>query len=268
MGELDSSPFDASPARESRPKTFGVKVFGEPVELGTVIWRYLSLTKFVSLLDRRALHFARADKLGDRFEGSMSRANLAMRPFLFQAVPEPSRERLADQLSMLRRAQLLRTFLNCWTSEDHESVAMWRQYVGDRDGVAVRSTVGQLMESIGEFEAPILVGRVTYLDYASQPIPEGNLFAPWFHKRLGFAAEHEVRAVVQFMDWTDQNEPISTPYAEEGVYVPVDLARLVNEVRVSPASAPWFVDLVRAVVTKWGLTLETRQSDLLGDPVY
>jgi hypothetical protein len=145
---------------------------------------------------------------------------------------------------------------------------MWRQYVGDRDGVAIRSTVGQLMESIEEYEAPILVGSVTYLDYEREPIPENNLFAPWFHKRLGFAAEHEVRAVVQFMEWTSQNEPISTPYAEEGVYVPVDLARLVAEVRVSPTSAPWFVDLVKAVVARWGFTFDARQSALLGDPVY
>ena len=44
-----------------------------------VVWRYMDFTKFVSLLDRRALFFARAHKLGDPFEGTMTRANLEER---------------------------------------------------------------------------------------------------------------------------------------------------------------------------------------------
>jgi hypothetical protein len=124
------------------------------------------------------------------------------------------------------------------------------------------------MMALGEFEVPILVGKVRYLDYQSAAMPENNLFAPWFHKRLGFATEHEVRAVAQFMEWTTQNEPVSTPYAERGVEVPVDLVGLISELRVSPTSSPWFVDLVNAVLAKWELPLEGRQSDLLGDPVH
>ena len=36
----------------------------------------MSFTKFVSLLTRKALFFARADKLGDPFEGSLSQLNV------------------------------------------------------------------------------------------------------------------------------------------------------------------------------------------------
>lgn len=39
----------------------------------------MDFTKFVSLLAKRALYFARADKLGDPFEGSFSQANIATR---------------------------------------------------------------------------------------------------------------------------------------------------------------------------------------------
>ena len=41
-----------------------------------VLWRYMDFTKFVSLLDRSALFFARADKLNDPFEGSVSIINM------------------------------------------------------------------------------------------------------------------------------------------------------------------------------------------------
>ena len=38
----------------------------------------MDFTKFVSLLDKRALFFAGADTLGDPFEGSVSPINAAM----------------------------------------------------------------------------------------------------------------------------------------------------------------------------------------------
>jgi hypothetical protein len=34
------------------------------------VWRYMSLTKFVSMLDTKSLYFSRTDKLSDPFEGS------------------------------------------------------------------------------------------------------------------------------------------------------------------------------------------------------
>jgi hypothetical protein len=39
------------------------------------LWRYMDLSKFIALLQDRALYFARADKLGDPFEGSSPKKN-------------------------------------------------------------------------------------------------------------------------------------------------------------------------------------------------
>ena len=41
-----------------------------PDEPDSSIWRYLDFTKLVSLLETRALHFSRADLLGDPYGGS------------------------------------------------------------------------------------------------------------------------------------------------------------------------------------------------------
>ena len=38
----------------------------------TKVWRYMTFTKFMSLVDRSALYFARVDRLGDPFEGSFT----------------------------------------------------------------------------------------------------------------------------------------------------------------------------------------------------
>ena len=48
-----------------------------------VLWRYMDFTKFISLLDTSSLFFARADKLGDLFEGTYSRVNMALQPILY-----------------------------------------------------------------------------------------------------------------------------------------------------------------------------------------
>src|ERR1700730_7601931 len=41
----------------------------------TRLWRYMDLSKFVALIQTAKLHFARADTLGDPFEGSVPRLN-------------------------------------------------------------------------------------------------------------------------------------------------------------------------------------------------
>jgi hypothetical protein len=43
-------------------------------DITTPIWRYMNFTKFVSMLTSHALHFARADTLGDPIEGTLPRA--------------------------------------------------------------------------------------------------------------------------------------------------------------------------------------------------
>ena len=57
-------------------------VFNPPPD-DAILWRYMDFTKFVSLLEKQALFFARADKLGDSFEGSLSQVNKTLRPTTF-----------------------------------------------------------------------------------------------------------------------------------------------------------------------------------------
>jgi hypothetical protein len=58
-------------------------VFESPGDPDIPLWRYMDLAKLVSLLDRGALWFARADLLGDRFEGSYGAANARLRPEVY-----------------------------------------------------------------------------------------------------------------------------------------------------------------------------------------
>jgi hypothetical protein len=55
-------------------------------EDSNIIWRYMDFTKFVSLLDRSALFFARADKFKDQFEGSWTKKNFERMTTAFKGV--------------------------------------------------------------------------------------------------------------------------------------------------------------------------------------
>lgn len=44
-----------------------------------ILWRYMDFVKFISLLETNTLFFARADKLGDPFEGSFPKKNATVR---------------------------------------------------------------------------------------------------------------------------------------------------------------------------------------------
>ena len=74
-------------------------IFEKPDNENAKIWRYLDFTKFVSMLEKKALFFVRADKLGDQFEGSFSKANLELRP---KSTIRHLKERLDNFLKSIR----------------------------------------------------------------------------------------------------------------------------------------------------------------------
>ena len=48
------------------------EVFRQPDDPTSNVWRYMDFTKYAAMLESSSLYFARIDKLGDPFEGSMT----------------------------------------------------------------------------------------------------------------------------------------------------------------------------------------------------
>src|SRR4029077_13607148 len=105
------------------------------------IWRYLDFTKFLSLLESKALYFASPETIAqsDPFEGLYTRANLAAEKIPFEAIPEEFRKQspaYADKQTYenvvvrgfqsgreyTKRMRAL-TFVNCWHISEYESAA-------------------------------------------------------------------------------------------------------------------------------------------------
>lgn len=253
----------------------------------TKLWKYVSLTKLASMLESKSLHFARADKFNDPFEGSWTKNRAPMVQVDDKGVPvwpqppqgELERMMRGHETPEYREAKWKHNresaALDCWHLSEHESTAMWQVYA--RRGIAIRSTFGRLIDAIpkgvpGDGTNPVYVGSVQYMDYEKATMPEGNSFWPFVHKRLSFSHESEVRGVIYAVGSkmiTYEGFGIREPgVPEAGFLVPVKLVTLIEAVHVAPGSPAWEAKAIEAVVRRFGLAVPVTQSSLDANPFF
>ncbi len=260
-------------------------VFEKPEDENVAIWRYLDFTKFVSLLDRRALFFVRADKIAelDPFEGMYTKFNIAIDNLRFEDIPHAvlNKKGIKDKVVFdgLRTAQInLREhvkntrhliIINSWNISGHESAAMWKIYLKSDEGVAIQSTYKKLCKSLkAHADDEIYIGKVKYIDYESDIIPYGNSLAPFLYKRKSFEYEQELRALIGKSPQTKGGLDWSRELFEFGQYVSVDLEILLDKIFVSPTAPQWFYELVVSMTDKYDIDVEVKQSSLAEPEFY
>jgi hypothetical protein len=238
-----------------------------PLNENRTIWRYLDFTKFVSLLETQQLYFPRADQFEDPYEGTWSSAgvrwlrnsqqNGGSPPYAFARADE----KLISCTDQMRKEM----FISCWTASEHESAAMWKLYLKSNEGVAIRSDSNTLGTVLERSSLAIGISMVQYIDYDNTVISFRNSFFPFVHKRLSFAHESELRAII----WAilDVNQPQIQDGATS-VSVEVAVEELVKSVRVSPTAPTWFGQLVEQVAQRYGLTAPVDRSTLYDRPLF
>ncbi len=110
-------------------------------------WRYVDLSRFLSLLVTRSLFFARADLLGDKFEGSISQATIESYNNPRSPVSLPA---FQDTLKRLREALRRNVAVSCWHIAECESFPMWAVYAERGSGIAIRSTYSRMAKSLAK----------------------------------------------------------------------------------------------------------------------
>lgn len=152
-------------------------------------------------------------------------------------------------------------YSNCWTKSDVDEYVLWNSYASLRDGVAIKSTVENLIMSLDPAdERSVYVSDVQYIDYESdytfqKTFGIANMLAPHFSKRKFFESEKEMRALYLDGDGRFNNTPA-------GLYFKVDLNRLIDCVYVAPFSYPWFPDVVKQLLERHGLNKEVKKSGI------
>lgn len=241
-----------------------------PPDPQTRIWRYMDFTKFVATVEYSGLFFARCRQFDDPFEGSFPRANQSIRRESLVSsglTPELISNRLSSRSAFYQWCRHW-VLVNCWHMGPCESAALWRLYGKTEDAICIVSTYQRLRDCL---PAEIDIGEVTYIDYDAETLEEGNLYFPFVHKRLSFAHEQELRALIWETNWPRTPEGgVDTAYIppDPGRWVPCDLSGLVQLVRVAPEAPDWLLDLVRRVAGRYGLRAEVRRSSLDEAPFF
>ena len=250
-------------------------LFVQPENEDVRVWRYMDFTKLVSLIDSQCLYFTRADKLGDPFEGSWPKMNVAAR----QAIDEYRLSCLPLEYrdGFLKSRELIKPSLsdgpqyyavNCWHVNEHESAAMWKLYLKSDEGIAIQSTYKKLRDAIIDDET-VYLGLIKYIDYDHDSIEvANNMFSPFLHKRKSFEHEKEVRALIAKMPMECNDVGIYQDTIANGVKIRVDIELLIEKIYVAPSTPDWFSELIRAVVQRYEYHLEVVHSKLDEQAVF
>lgn len=226
----------------------------------STVWRYLDFTQFMSILERESIWFSNIREFEDPYEGTIPKKNVKDEIDIITNeidIQRETAERVHNEVTSGNKYSS-GNYVNCWILNNHESAALWEQYIDSNEGVALSTTVNSLESSVSDDEFQTTYGKVEYIDYQNERIPSGRL-PTLYHKRKSFEHENEYRASFSI---TDEENP------DPGKYVPVDIDELIDQVYLSPTSQDWFYDQVDSVLRTYNIDCELVQSDILSDPVY
>ena len=219
-------------------------------ELGRNLWRYMSFTKFLWLIQNRKLWFSRADKLNDPWELALAGDQLdhviLRRPIspLAGSVPE---EPIMERARRINKQWRETTYISCWSSSDHESYALWRIFCGSSDGVAIRCPTYTLTRAF----TGISWYAVTY-DEPGTEIRTPSATGLATRKRLMFQYEHEVRAII--------NDATGLPVTQHefGCTCDFDVEKLISSIAVHPEADSTLMDAVIRAVRDYAPSLSDK----------
>jgi len=229
------------------------------------VWRYLTLPRFASLVHDKALYFARADRLGDPFEGSLPHLNVVQRRQLVESGQfTEGAVREWEQLTALMPRW---SYVSCWHRSEHESTAMWELYGGKGPSVALVTRYRDLAAAL---PGDVMLGEVAYVDYREDAIPNTNAFYPLMHKRVAYRHEREVRAILfrpppgEPGDGVDLSK-VSTPH---GHRVGTDIRRLLRRVVLCPSASLQDLETVERLLASVDLSPLLERSALADEPHF
>ena len=243
-------------------------VFNSPDD-NAVLWRYMDFTKFVSVLDKKALFFVLPKRLGDPFEGAFPMGNkvLYLNAF-YEAHNSQMSEENFRKLRDFQKSWQPFTLISCWHESPHESAAMWKSYSRETDGIAIKTDFNSFKRSLISPE-DIYVGKINYIDYESHAIPEDNAFSPLLYKRQDFKYEEEVRAITTMLPNSGEERDPALDICDVGKYYEVDLSLLIKAIVVAPYADDWFLELVQSVVANlYKLDVPVVKSNLAQEPIW
>jgi hypothetical protein len=252
----------------------------QPKDTNAKIWRYMTFDKFLWLLEKKKLYFARLDRFEDPFEGKIFKKTIEkyIDQRIFIEPHSSSYNYLIDHANNSFIIQSLTTFISCWNLSDIESMALWKIFSKEKNSICIQSTYATLCSLL---DNDVYLGVVSYEDANPEESIHENMISYLFRKRKFFQYENEVRAVIRKYNEYEQQILDKRNYdgnslirnkVETSVHInlPINTQRsidphsLISKIIVNPESEDWFFEFVKETVIKYfGFTQDQiKESDL------
>ena len=271
-----SSPF---PAWEVNP------VPHELINEEQTVWRYTTVPQLINSLRKSdaaghiSLHFTRTSWFDDEddFEGTVPKKNIQNKMENLENFQRSNSEldvekhlenqyggQLPDTEDVDKKGAMEKlrdlVYLNCWTAKSLESNPMWYAYTNDSTGVAIKSTVGSLVDSISDWGGKLFYGQVRYIDFEEAQFPLSPI-QHYFLKRREFVEEQEFRLAMTFKQTPAMLNPTDTesmrsPPDDDYLDVTAGLNSLASEIIVHPQSDPYLKPMLEDVLEKYQIDSE------------
>ena len=249
-----------------------------PLEDDKTVWRFLTLPKFLDLLCRKKLFFCQVYKLriDDPCEGINNLAYSNKVKSAFNQLPQIID---IDKFSVKGWNQFkeinhdywsYQCYVSCWHLGENEPGGFWKLYSDQEFGIAIESQVKFLKRSLKLEKRILSLGKVFYIDYEKMQTPLSPAQV-MFCKRKCFSFENEIRIL-----WVKKNEnqnikkdPQFFKNSPIGVHMDINLKVAIKNVWLSPASPPWFEELVGNILKQYSLSPRLiKKSDVFLPPKY
>ncbi|MCF2829754.1 MULTISPECIES: DUF2971 domain-containing protein [unclassified Pseudoalteromonas] len=268
------------------------------IEENPILWRYMSLDKFIHLVSSQTLFFSGIGNFiaSDPSEGLLP---LPVQKILLDelqnAVLLTSPAQLTEQAkSIIRKYSrinlkcIMRSWaISCWHMNTGESEAMWRLYSDTNKGVAIQTDFRSLMKSLQVGNRDILddifFEKVSYIDLSAHEFPEiradVNSIKPVF-KSQSFKHENEFRLFKKNNAYTsgikseeeggvekllEKLDRELEPFSKENFTTHCSTDELIKKVVISPYTGEPFDYAVNAVCQQFGVKAALSKSTLFNE---
>ena len=237
-------------------------------DLDTVVWRYLTFPKYISMLAYGAIWFSKLNILIDEYEGHMPTAVDAEMRASMQINKKAFPPELHGQFDDMNRRNVEDgkelTVVSCWFLGENESEKMWAEYADSSEAVAIKSTIRLLSQNIYLPHRYSNIGKVKYVDletHSMSPYEANQAQERALLKRKMFEHENEVRVTAMNirgahcvgMDGEafkvgEVEGPGMNNTGNAGLYIRANLQRLITSTVLAPGAETWLELLVKKVV--------------------
>lgn len=204
-----------------------------------VIWHYMDLWKFQSMLKENAIFFSKASKQDDKQEGEYSEEMLA------ELKREWGNGFKSDDGTTYgfhewhNQKEKRSRLISCWSASPTETQRRWKEYASNTESVSIRLTIGRLKKCFHETDETVVwIGKVRYgeeenrLNRSISKSGVNPYLYPFFKKIEKYHWENEIRATVNIA----QMKQAKLGHSSNGCYVKADLKILIESVWINPQS--------------------------------